>query len=1103
MIPLIETLEINIWLKLLIDTTMKSFVILAVAGLLGFILRRHSAAVRALIWGLAILGCLVVPLFSFALPQWEVGVLPAIPGGFEVNRLADNRQDTRSPVPIAAHPLASTPTSSTQTTPTPLQPNRLTSVGGGPQFNVSETGFLCLQCIGWLAKGWMAGVLFLIVRLIVGIGAVWHLSARSDNFNGSISQVQPDWKRPVSIRQSKAVTVPMVWGLFRPVILLPADAGEWEPERQRAVLLHELAHIQRQDWLMQTMAQITCAVYWFNPLLWFAARRMRTEIEGACDDHVLNAGYQSTDYAQHLVDIVRNIKKVGTATSTAVAMARPSKIEGRLRTILVENRNRRPLTRIAVAVGLLALTCFTVPIGVMQLAEAVGPEQALYQEIRAVDHFRLEPLPETATEAEQAARYEQYQQNWERGIQLCEEYLNTYLESDRLDEVFLKKLTYLFPLRRDAEFEDGVEVFLSEYPDSIYASKVRRLRAFNLEFQSKSHEALAEWDKIDDPALLLEAFQSKETIYAEMGNWEKVGEIGLLRAELILGKPAPEFSHTSVYGRPVSLTNLRGKVVVLYHWQDGLMDEDDGTGWNISRLKQLHKTHGENPDFVLITICTDSGEAKMRKFIETRGMPGIHLLLEYEALPYQLGIDGWPHYVVIDKAGILRESEDAAMLKDLEIEYLVTALLAEGKDVSGERVIPRFSQIRAQLYGFQRQWEKAITEYEKLLDFMPNNPGFMWEVRSNEFTLTVEELERKRPRSDEDRTAWMNQAYNEIVEASQFSPSLGYPIVRMALELASSYSYQGDRKKTWAMFQIAVLHGDIKNQSPFSYNSAMNQSAGVGRNRALNRAKQDPESFAAIQDMPEFQKIMADAPFTKVDKHSMEADRKRDMYWKDFVASFKSFVAVKADGEIFTGTILSQNGHILVPASVTDAAVIHVKIADYQSAKVVAVDLESGLAVVQVDGQTDLRPIVLGNAEDLREYAPIRLTNRKVPYTVFPVINVISTRGYPNTPNLPPEWHQRAFERPTDRAGSIQEFEIDDGGKVVALQAGTSDGKIIGGDGFVYYDGRLLAVAVNSEVRYEFGSAITDPLPIDQIRPALERMNMIDTIDSQIEKPAK
>ena len=309
MIPLIETLEINVWLKFLIDATMKSFVILAVAGLFGFILCRHSAAVRALIWGLAILGCLVVPLFSFALPQWEVGILPATPEGFEADRWVDNRQAaTPHPVPIAAHPLASTPASSTQATPTRLQPKTPTSENKTPQLSTSGTGLASLHWTDWLAVYWAGGMLFLLVRLIVGIGAVWHLSNRSHHSKGLNPHLPPNQKRSVSVRQNEAVTVPMVWGLFRPVILLPADVDEWEPERQRAVLLHELAHIQRQDWLMQTMAQITCAVYWFNPLLWFAARRMRTEIEGACDDHVLNAGYQSTDYAQHLLDIVRNIK---------------------------------------------------------------------------------------------------------------------------------------------------------------------------------------------------------------------------------------------------------------------------------------------------------------------------------------------------------------------------------------------------------------------------------------------------------------------------------------------------------------------------------------------------------------------------------------------------------------------------------------------------------------------------------------------------------------------------------------------------------------------------------------------------------------------------
>ena len=267
MTPLIEMLETNLWLKFLIDATIKSFVIFAVAGLFGLILRRHSAAARGLVWSLAIVGCLIVPLFSLTLPQWEVGVLPSTPQGLEVDRWVDNRQPPTSPAPIVSRPLPSTAASSTQATPTPIQPNTVTSEKSTSQSSTSGTGLASLHWTDWVVVCWAGGVLFLLARLIVGIGAVWHLSARSSQFKGSIPHIRPGWKRTVSVRRSDAVTVPMVWGLFRPVILLPADADEWEPERRRAVLLHELAHSQRQDWLIQTMAQITCAVYWFNPLV--------------------------------------------------------------------------------------------------------------------------------------------------------------------------------------------------------------------------------------------------------------------------------------------------------------------------------------------------------------------------------------------------------------------------------------------------------------------------------------------------------------------------------------------------------------------------------------------------------------------------------------------------------------------------------------------------------------------------------------------------------------------------------------------------------------------------------------------------------------------
>ena len=595
MIPLIETLETNLWLKFLIDATMKSFVIFAVAGLFGLVLRRHSAAVRGLVWSLAIVGCLIIPLFSLTLPQWEVSVLPATPQGLEVDRWVDNRQPPTSPAPIVSRPLPSVPASSIQATPTPIQPNTVTSEKSTSQSSTSGTGLASLHWTDWVVVCWAGGVLFLLARLIVGIGAVWHLSARSSQFKGSIPHIRPGWKRTVSVRRSDAVTVPMVWGLLRPVILLPADADNWQPERRRAVLLHELAHIQRQDWLMQTMAQISCAMYWFNPLVWFAARRMRAEMEQACDDYVLNAGYQSTDYAQHLLDIVRNIKAAGSASRSAVAMARSSKIEGRLRTILAEHRNRRPVTKVVVGMGLLTLTCFAILIGVMRLTETAGPN--------------------------------------------------------------------------------------------------------------------------DDPALLNEAYERKEQIYGLMNDGVKKGLYSLLRAQLILGKPAPEFSHTSLHGIPVSLSTLHGKVVVLYHWSTQI-DETD-----ILKLKRLYEAHAKNPNFVLITICVPSRvteeETEVKQFVETHAMPGKHLFLKPETVPYPFAVvGGWPYYMLIDKAGILREADRDHALRELELEQLVTLLLAEDADASGERIIPRISQIRTELYMSQGQKEKAIAEYKKLLAFL-------------------------------------------------------------------------------------------------------------------------------------------------------------------------------------------------------------------------------------------------------------------------------------------------------------------------------------------------------------------------------------------------
>lgn len=633
-----------------------------------------------------------------------------------------------------------------------------------------------------------------------------------------------------------------------------------------------------------------------------------------------------------------------------------------------------------------------------------------------------------------------------------------------------KKLIYLRNLGREPKFEAGVEAFISERPSSKYISEVRRLRANYLESQFRFDEALAEWDGIDDPALLHKVYYRKGQIYGQMGNWAKRVEFALLRAELILGKPAPEFSHTSVDGFPVSLADLRGKVVMLCHWstRDGRTVLHDKTGGEISKLKRLYEKHVKNPNFVLINVFTQSSEAKLKEFVEAYTMPGIHLILEHGAVPYQFGIDGWPYYVVLDKAGILRESVHGYALGHLEVQRLVTALLAEDVNVPGERIIPRVCQLRAKLHIFQNQDEKAIAEYEKLTAFIPSPLDLMMGILS---------LKREQNGKAE---GLINQAYDRIVKASWSTLEFTFGISHYAVELAKLFSLQGDRDKTWRLFQIAVNANDFNLKTEINY------------------ASLPPRPFEAItQDMSELQNLLVETPKAEADSRLNEASRKRAVYAKDLKAAHRSFTAVEADGEIFTGVILSRVGHVLVPASVTEAEVIRAKIVDYQPAKVVAVDAESGLGVVQVHGQRYLRPVVLGNVDDLREYVPIPQSNEMFNNAYFH-ITAISVRGYPN---LPTETHQRWVGRPSKRYGAIMQLEIDGDRNVTTLKVanlGRSIG-IIRGDALVYYDGRLLGVSLDNEARYGVWGFSADLLPIDQIRTALERMDIINLTDEGFE----
>ena len=123
----------------------------------------------------------------------------------------------------------------------------------------------------------------------------------------------------------------------------------------------------RFDCFTQSIALIACAAYWFNPLAWLAARRMRIERERACDDIVLLAGSSASDYATHLLAIARDFKRDRLTALAAVAMAQPGSLEGRLLAILDRKRCRTSVSYRSAALVTVALFGGLIPLAGVRL----------------------------------------------------------------------------------------------------------------------------------------------------------------------------------------------------------------------------------------------------------------------------------------------------------------------------------------------------------------------------------------------------------------------------------------------------------------------------------------------------------------------------------------------------------------------------------------------------------------------------------------------------------------------------------------------------------------------------------------------------------------
>lgn len=335
----------------LLAIVLKASLLMCMGAVVSLALVRSSAAARHLAWVSALMLALLLPLASALVPSYAV---------------------MEDPWAVSAVTAAATQPAAGSAWPDLLWPS--------------------------LVAVWVLGALLFLLRDLLDRAGLTRFSRHAQPLSS------PQWaaalqrfERSGALRvlETDRVAGPCTWGFFKPTLVLPRATEHWSEAERRYALTHELAHIERRDYISAQIVRLACAVHWYNPLVWYAARQAHKLQEQACDDAVLRNGAVPSDYAQLLVGIARTCCG---SPRVAMGMAERSPLYDRVRAILDPRKARAAQSRTGALATILPLACAMALIAGAGLAE---PEiaRAAERTVRAAEPAAVPAEPVAAAVA--------------------------------------------------------------------------------------------------------------------------------------------------------------------------------------------------------------------------------------------------------------------------------------------------------------------------------------------------------------------------------------------------------------------------------------------------------------------------------------------------------------------------------------------------------------------------------------------------------------------------------------------------------------------------------------------------------------------------------
>ncbi|VUD68177.1 Regulatory protein BlaR1 [Thalassocella blandensis] len=255
------------------------------------------------------------------------------------------------------------------------------------------------------------GFFWIVTYQVLGVRDVLQLIRRADPVSDHrvvdiVHAVFPEWgvDQKIKIVKTRSLSSPVVFGFLKPVLILPYQYLNWDEDRLHRILLHELAHIHRYDWLTKVVMRFLCALFWFVPVFWWAVKKLEWNSEAACDNVVLNKLNCRAEYAEDLLDMEIEVIQ----NTWLLSFIKKTELFSRINHVLDGRYSRLPVKPQLVFVHLIVSILLVLPFSLVRAVPIIHPDEQPHFFILDLNSHSIEsnvgPVPQDEPEAITQAR---------------------------------------------------------------------------------------------------------------------------------------------------------------------------------------------------------------------------------------------------------------------------------------------------------------------------------------------------------------------------------------------------------------------------------------------------------------------------------------------------------------------------------------------------------------------------------------------------------------------------------------------------------------------------------------------------------------------------